>query len=87
MIRSPDEITSPFHYVVCAHKAIDQESVAARLKPAISDSTTVVIIQNGVGNEEALRTLYPQSSIITCVVRICPASSSNYTHIARVHLT
>lgn len=57
-------------YLVCAHKAIDQEKVAAQLKPAVDPSrTTIVIIQNGVGNEEAFRNEFPQNSILTCVVR------------------
>lgn len=68
VIKSADEVTAPFDYVVCAHKAIDQEQVAAKLTPAISEKTTIVIIQNGVGNEEAFRNRFPRSSIITCVV-------------------
>ncbi|BCS18622.1 ketopantoate reductase family protein [Aspergillus puulaauensis] len=67
VIKSIDEVSGPFDYVVCAHKAIDQEAVAARLQPAISDKTTIVIIQNGVGNEEPFRANFPNSSIISCV--------------------
>jgi ketopantoate reductase len=56
-------------YVVCAHKAIDQDDVAAQLKPVVDPSrTTIVIIQNGVGNEEPFRKQFPQNTIITCVV-------------------
>ena len=84
MIKSPDEVTSPFDYVVCAHKAIDQESVAARLKPAINENTTIVIIQNGVGNEEAFRNSYPQSSIITCVVCYHPSPSALTIHLISI---
>lgn len=59
-------------YVVCAHKAIDQDEVAAQLKPVVDPSrTTIVVIQNGVGNEEPFRKQFPQTSIITCVVRSC----------------
>lgn len=56
-------------YIVCAHKAIDQEDVAARLAPVVDQNrTTIVIIQNGVGNEEAFRKQFPRNSILTCVV-------------------
>lgn len=56
-------------YVVCAHKAIDQEAAAASLKPAVDPSrTTIVIIQNGVGNEEPFRMQFSDASIVTCVV-------------------
>ena len=60
---------SPVDYVVCAHKAIDQQGVAMQLEPVVDQTrTTIVIIQNGVGNEEAFRSQFPQSSILTCVV-------------------
>ncbi|KAJ5123774.1 hypothetical protein N7448_009871 [Penicillium atrosanguineum] len=67
VVRSPSE-ASTVDYVVCAHKAIDQEDVAVQLKPVVDQSrTTIVIIQNGVGNEEAFRKQFPGSSILTCV--------------------
>lgn len=68
MVRSPSEVTDAFDYVVLAHKAIDQDAVASKLQSAVNASTTMVIIQNGVGNEVPFRQLYPESSIITCVV-------------------
>lgn len=56
-------------YIVCAHKAIDQVGVAAQLQPAVDDTrSAIVIIQNGVGNEEPFRKKFPQCSILTCVV-------------------
>ncbi|PYI34209.1 ketopantoate reductase family protein [Aspergillus indologenus CBS 114.80] len=70
VIRAPSELTpasAPFDYVVCTNKAIDVDSVARALAPAISGSTAIVIIQNGVGNEEPFRRLYPENPIISCV--------------------
>ncbi|KAJ6090298.1 Ketopantoate reductase ApbA/PanE [Penicillium sp. IBT 16267x] len=67
VVRSPAE-ASPVDYIVCAHKAIDQEDVAAQLNPLVEDGrTTFVIIQNGVGNEVAFRNQFPGCSILTCV--------------------
>lgn len=68
VVRSPSEVTHAFDYVVLAHKAIDQDAAASQLQSVVNASTTMVIIQNGVGNEEPFRRLYPESSIITCVV-------------------
>lgn len=62
----------PVDYIVCAHKAIDQDEVVAKLQPAISNKTTFVVIQNGVGNEEPFRKQFPENSIITCVVGSLP---------------
>ncbi|KAG2417582.1 hypothetical protein HFD88_008801 [Aspergillus terreus] len=76
VIKSPDEVKAPFDYVVCAHKAIDQDTVASRLRPTVNDETTIVIIQNGVGNEEPFRAQFPKSSIITCVTWVGATQTS-----------
>lgn len=78
MVSSPSELTHPFNYVVLAHKAIDQDGVASQLQSAINVSTTIVIVQNGVGNEEPFRRVYPDSSIITCVVSKLPLPTSQH---------
>lgn len=69
VVRSPSELTHAFDYVVVTSKAVDQDTVASQLQSATDARTTIVIIQNGVGNEEPFRRLYPDTSIITCVVR------------------
>ncbi|KAJ5102491.1 hypothetical protein N7532_003020 [Penicillium argentinense] len=67
VVKSPAE-AGPVDYVVCAHKAIDQEDVSAKLAPVVDQArTTIVIIQNGVGNEEAFRKQFPKNSILSCV--------------------
>lgn len=69
VIKTPAEAGQTFDYVVCAHKAIDQDAAVTALTPAIDENkTTVVIIQNGVGNEEPFRNKWPKVTIITCVV-------------------
>ncbi|KAJ5163955.1 Ketopantoate reductase ApbA/PanE [Penicillium coprophilum] len=65
VVKSVAEIT-PVDYIVCAHKAIDQDEVIAQLQPAINSRTTIVVIQNGVGNEEPFRKQFPDNTIITC---------------------
>jgi ketopantoate reductase len=69
VVRTPSEAKGPFDYIVCAHKAVGHGSVPEQLAPAITAKlTTLVIIQNGVGNEEPFRNAFPECSIITCVV-------------------
>jgi len=69
VVRTPSEAKGTFDYIVCAHKAIGQDAVPAMLAPAIDEKkTTLVIIQNGVGNEEPFRNAFPNVTIITCVV-------------------
>lgn len=59
-----------FDYIVCAHKAITQDKVPAEIAAGVDeDRTTLVIIQNGVGNEVPFRAAFPKATIISCVVR------------------
>ena len=70
VVKTPAEANGTvFNYVVCAHKAIGQSSVPAQLAPVVdAKETTLVVIQNGVGNEEPFRQAFPDGTIITCVV-------------------
>ncbi|KAI5861986.1 2-dehydropantoate 2-reductase [Durotheca rogersii] len=68
VLRDAAEAETTFDFVVCAHKAIDQDATPAQIAPAVDEKkTTVVIIQNGVGNEEPFRNRFPNLTIISCV--------------------
>ncbi|KAJ5108177.1 hypothetical protein N7456_004852 [Penicillium angulare] len=76
VVKTPAE-ASPADYIVCAHKAIDQDKAAAELSPAVQPGrTTIVIIQNGVGNEETFLKQYPENSIISCVTWVGASQST-----------
>lgn len=69
VVKTPAEANTTFDYIVCAHKAINQDEVPARLAPAVDPkNSTIVIIQNGVGNEEPFRKYFPTTTILSCVV-------------------
>jgi ketopantoate reductase len=57
-----------YDYVLCAAKALNQAAVVEGVKPLIKSQTTIVIAQNGVGNEDLFRARYPENSIISCAV-------------------
>ncbi|GAB7332667.1 hypothetical protein MBLNU13_g04421t2 [Cladosporium sp. NU13] len=67
VLRSPSEASETFDYIVCTHKATDIAAIPALFQGVLNDSTTFVIIQNGVGNEVPFRALYPRNTIISCV--------------------
>ncbi|KAH8887604.1 2-dehydropantoate 2-reductase [Thozetella sp. PMI_491] len=68
VVKTAAEAGSTFDYIVCAHKAINQEAVPASIAPAVDEKkTTIVIIQNGVGNEEPFRNAFPGATILSCV--------------------
>jgi ketopantoate reductase len=69
VIKSLDEVAETFNYIVCAHKAIAQDAAVSQLAPVIDhDKTTVVLIQNGVGNEDPFREAFPRLTILSAVV-------------------
>ncbi|GJC94511.1 2-dehydropantoate 2-reductase [Colletotrichum higginsianum] len=68
VVKTAAEADAKFDFIVCAHKAITQDAVPAQIAPAVDESrSTVVIIQNGVGNEVPFRTAFPHATIISCV--------------------
>ncbi|ORY70327.1 2-dehydropantoate 2-reductase [Pseudomassariella vexata] len=77
VLKTPAEAGTTFDYIVCAHKAVDQWSVPAQIAPAVDeDKSTLVIIQNGVGNEEPFRATFPAITIISCVTWVGARQSS-----------
>ncbi|KAF2213889.1 hypothetical protein CERZMDRAFT_38412 [Cercospora zeae-maydis SCOH1-5] len=65
--KSVQDISTTFDYIACAHKAINHDTVPPLFKSVANDQTTFVIIQNGVGNEEPFRLVFPSNTIISCV--------------------
>ena len=71
VLRTPAEAGETYDYIVCVHKAIDQSSVPEQLAPVVDEKQTcIVIVQNGVGNEDPFREAFPMSPILSCVVSL-----------------
>lgn len=61
----------PFDYVVVVMKNTpDVYSIADIIKPAVSASTAIVLIQNGIGIEEPLIAAFPQNIVMSAVSMI-----------------
>lgn len=57
-----------FKYVVCANKAITMSpSASEQIAPIVGEDTTIVLIQNGVGNDEEFRKRFPGNTILSGV--------------------
>ncbi|KAF4975538.1 hypothetical protein FZEAL_7684 [Fusarium zealandicum] len=68
VVKTVAEAGHKFDYIVCAHKAIDQASTPPQIEAGVDENrTTIVIIQNGVGNEEPFRNSFPAATILSCV--------------------
>ncbi|KAL2847632.1 ketopantoate reductase PanE/ApbA-domain-containing protein [Aspergillus pseudodeflectus] len=77
VIRDPSEASSTnFAFVVCTHKAVDPEGAIVPLDPVISQDTTIVVLQNGVGNEDPFRKRFPDQTVVSGVVWVGAAQPS-----------
>ena len=56
----------PFDYIIVCSKAFPE--TASLIKGAVTDATTIVVAQNGIGIEEPYARLYPGNTIISGVV-------------------
>ncbi|KAJ7797677.1 ketopantoate reductase PanE/ApbA C terminal-domain-containing protein [Mycena olivaceomarginata] len=56
--------------VICANKAIldSNPSLEDMLRPVVGPDAVLVLIQNGIGQEDALREAFPTTTIITSIV-------------------
>ncbi|KAL3477297.1 ketopantoate reductase PanE/ApbA-domain-containing protein [Aspergillus californicus] len=69
VIRTPAEVAGKhFDFIVCAHKAVDPAGAIIPLDPVVDRETTIVVLQNGVGNEDPFRERFPLCTIISGVV-------------------
>jgi 2-dehydropantoate 2-reductase len=68
VLRSPDDSEYGFDFIVCTNKALQPHTLPDALKSVVKPkSTTIVLIQNGVGAEDYVRTAFPDNTIISCV--------------------
>lgn len=72
VVQSPAEATSdgPFDFVIVTTKVLPgpKPSTPEIIKPAVSDKTAIVLIQNGIGIEDEYAEAFPGNPLISCVV-------------------
>lgn len=74
IVKTADEAVStsqgqPFDYVIITAKAIPSTpSIPEQIRPAISEGTTIALVQNGVAIEEPYATAFPTNPLLSCVV-------------------
>ncbi|KAJ9662938.1 hypothetical protein H2198_001166 [Neophaeococcomyces mojaviensis] len=83
--------TTPYDYVVICSKAISSKpSTAELLQPLISNSTTIVLIQNGIGIEDEYAKLYPNNPVLSTVVYFAATQTApaviKHTEIELLHV-
>ncbi|KIY67536.1 2-dehydropantoate 2-reductase [Cylindrobasidium torrendii FP15055 ss-10] len=69
VVKTPAEASSSkFDYVVCANKAITMDPpVSEQIAPVVGEHTTIIVIQNGIGNEEEFQARFPNNTVLSGV--------------------
>lgn len=73
VVRTVSEsVTSePFDYILITLKALPEVyDVAEIIAPAVTENTTIVLIQNGLGVEEPITAKFPNNPIVSIVAYI-----------------
>ena len=81
----------PFDFVIITAKAIPTNpSTAELIKPAVSPSTTLVLIQNGIGIEEEFAIAYPNNPLLSTVAYLPATQVSpgvvHHKEVERLHV-
>ena len=59
-----------FDFIVCTNKAITMSpSASEQIAPAVSPSSVIVIVQNGIGNADQFKAQFPSNVVLSAVVR------------------
>ena len=67
-----------YDFVVLTNKAIKMTpSASEQVQPVVGPNTTIVIIQNGEGNADEFRELFPNNVILSAVVSSSSALSNS----------
>lgn len=82
VVRTVDEAVAlsggqPFDYIVVTAKAIPSTpSLPEQIAPAVSPTTTIALIQNGIAIEDIYATKFPSNPLLSCVVYL-PATQTS----------
>jgi ketopantoate reductase len=74
-VSNPADAAGHYDYVVCVNKAINQDAVANSLAPVVDDTTTIVLTQTGVGDEDPFRAQFQTVHVELCCTSQTPTSS------------
>ncbi|KAH8601708.1 2-dehydropantoate 2-reductase [Bisporella sp. PMI_857] len=81
----------PFDYILVCSKVVPSDpSTAELIKPAISETTSIVLVQNGIAIEEPFAKLFPNNPLLSTVVYL-PATQTapgviQHRDIAHLHI-
>ena len=71
VFRSASECDESYDYIIVALKALPQVDTVSIIKDAVSENTSIVLLQNGINIEEPVAAAFPENEIISVLAFIC----------------
>jgi 2-dehydropantoate 2-reductase len=71
VFRSASECDAAYDYIIVALKALPQVDTVSIIKDAVSENTSIVLLQNGINIEESVAAVFPENEIISALAFIC----------------
>ena len=70
VLSSADEYTGTADYIILTSKVLPDADMVDLIKPAVKANTVIVLIQNGIGIEDALAQAFPDNEILSAIAYI-----------------
>ncbi|KIW20235.1 hypothetical protein PV08_00810 [Exophiala spinifera] len=96
VVRTVDEAVSQsngkaFDYIIVTAKAVPSTpSLPEQISPAVSETSTVVLVQNGIAIEDIYSSAFPRNPLLSCVVYLPATQTSpgtiSHGEIERLHI-
>jgi 2-dehydropantoate 2-reductase len=71
VFRSASECDEAYDYIIVALKALPQVDTVSIIKDAVSENTSIVLLQNGINIEKPVVEAFPENEIISALAFIC----------------
>ncbi len=75
-VESTAELSGEFDLIIITVKSFDTETALQELAPLITAETTLMSLQNGIGNEPVIEKAYPENTILAGII----CMNLNFSH-------
>ena len=67
-VENISELNGEFDLIILSIKSYDTPEALNELRPVITDNTTLLSLQNGVGNEPQIHAAYPENTLLAGII-------------------
>ncbi|MEO5332194.1 MAG: 2-dehydropantoate 2-reductase [Magnetococcus sp. YQC-5] len=76
VLRQVNDCTVPPDYLLVTLKALPDIQIPQIIRPAVGPKTVIILLQNGIDNEEPVARAFPHNEIISALAFICVQRST-----------